>query len=72
MSLFGEDGRVVVAASTASFGVDEASEPTMALRWIERDGKRVLQQQHLVKTFVAGALSDVRPEWRDVQIELAL
>ncbi len=45
---------------------DQADEPTAHLRFVERDGKRILQQ--LWGVFDVSALPWRRSEWRDVPL----
>ncbi len=49
--------------------IAEVSEPTNAVRWLLRNGERVLQQRWIAKTQDRwGNITAMQEQWRDVPI----
>lgn len=54
-----------IVVDAAMFGI-KLTEPTMHLRFIERGGKRILQQQWESKRWEHGVPTTWAAEWRDI------
>jgi hypothetical protein len=44
-------------------------EPVGRVRWVIRDGQRILQQRWAVKHYVGSSFEGLTGEWRDVPVE---
>lgn len=53
-------------ARTVTHSIED---PTPKLRWVLRQGERVLQQQHTITDWCFDRPVGARGEWRDVQLK---